>query len=1028
MNATRTLSRKRAHSGQTLVIAILTLGAMLSVGLVFLGLIANNVVNTGQSRRLSVAAQLAQAGARFAHEQLMASDAGADWRPVPTDLGAGNVTRDPDALYLRPGSGFGWRDDADPQLDLGGPDGLGPFSRVGFDSGRSLVRVRYAPADPSVFLTSTGVLRDPSKTRPYLIIESVGRPGDINLNDPTTLPAGGATQYRGFATGDEFRAALGELRRRDGRIVNSNKTIAFATVGLIERARSVYNKFDVSNPVEIGVPESLGVRFLGADVAFPLQFGNSAPVPNMGNPGLLTPNVPFGGSTHVNGNVLFYGESVYNLNATLGEMLTVSGTVKGANDNARLTIRRGFFNGGWQTQVTSLGNGTSPSLDSRSDDFQTVDGALRDGYVKPDASGFSRGVGRLEPPTLLARDPNTGLTRYDRLTKESGAGDAGRYGHGPGVFVNNGSDRQIRSSRNQRERVGSEESMIYDWLNPNNGQQGSGWQGAYYVPRGAFLNLLPDGFTITRDTRGPDEERVWHRPDGTASNLVTIRYRIGAVAGQPYIVNSLTPGVDIAQATIDYTRGQPFNGVLLFDGNVRVRGVIPTDVQLTVVSNATIYIEGSIVKGVTQNGVRLNRPSRSAIALMAKDYVALNTTQLFAPFVGQTIRTKQEQENPSGYNPIEMRASETMHLQAEVLLDPNSAGVPSMWTAHAAGYRPMDNPTLVMNPALLLTHTADNQGPTFLSMDVNLGAGNSTYSFYRTRFLGGTPVGTSVADGVYAFPATSSAATIVPNYASALIGGTDPRITVYGLGDPGVQVYPRFETIGFPILLNGPTPQENYALRPHETNSFSLRVNPIGTDPVKEYLLARAAIVPHDVRIEATLYAEEGCFFVIPGLWFNPNPNDRRENYNEGSTEDSRIQARLRRYQDFGALPEAPFYGEPLDVRVEIVGAISENMPPSIGQQAQWLQKWGWIPNKLGASGISIPQSHVPAWYDASARPYVPNLTLTFDRTLATGRVNGFDLSPANPYLRTDEYGRPLPPMPNLPVSPTLAYFGEVTP
>jgi hypothetical protein len=56
---------------------------------------------------------------------------------------------------------------------------------------------------------------------------------------------------------------------------------------------------------------------------------------------------------------------------------------------------------------------------------------------------------------------------------------------------------------------------------------------------------------------------------------------------------------------------------------------------------------------------------------------------------------------------------------------------------------------------------------------------------------------------------------------------------------------------------------------------------------------------------------------------------------------------------------------------------------------------------------------------------------LGHDPALSTGRTSGFDLpvgSDTSKYLRRDAYGRPLPPMPRLPVSPTLSYFGEVLP
>jgi hypothetical protein len=138
-----------------------------------------------------------------------------------------------------------------------------------------------------------------------------------------------------------------------------------------------------------------------------------------------------------------------------------------------------------------------------------------------------------------------------------------------------------------------------------------------------------------------------------------------------------------------------------------------------------------------------------------------------------------------------------------------------------------------------------------------------------------------------------------------------------------------------------------------------------------------------------------------------------------------------------------PFYGEPLDVRITVVGAIAENMPPPISQQMEWVRKWGWIPREHGASGEAIPWTHVPhaiagvsppaadfkIEYDVSTSGgdvFVPNLNIVYDPMLASGKFEGFESTAGNDYVRMDDSGRPLPPMPRLPVSPTLSYFGEV--
>ena len=66
----------------------------------------------------------------------------------------------------------------------------------------------YAPSDANIFsLVPNGPVKFPGKVRDYLIIESFGKPGRINPNDPTTT-----------------------LERSR---VESRKLIAFAQIGLI---------------------------------------------------------------------------------------------------------------------------------------------------------------------------------------------------------------------------------------------------------------------------------------------------------------------------------------------------------------------------------------------------------------------------------------------------------------------------------------------------------------------------------------------------------------------------------------------------------------------------------------------------------------------------------------------------------------------------------------------------------------------------------------------------------------------------
>ena len=124
---------------------------LLILGFVFLGLISRNIATGVRSTQRSIGNDLAEAGIRYAHGQLLRSGFGADWR-VPLTPGLG--LRDPDYDYLKPG----------------GPDGLGNYGRLGYDQGRTLVRIRYGPSDANVYSSNpTGPLIIPGRAARRLI-------------------------------------------------------------------------------------------------------------------------------------------------------------------------------------------------------------------------------------------------------------------------------------------------------------------------------------------------------------------------------------------------------------------------------------------------------------------------------------------------------------------------------------------------------------------------------------------------------------------------------------------------------------------------------------------------------------------------------------------------------------------------------------------------------------------------------------------------------------------------------------------
>lgn len=1094
----------RFLQGQTLIIALIILFVLLIIGFVFLGILNRNIIQANTAQQRSLSADLADAGVRYVQEQLLNNPQGADWRPAPTlpliiEDGSNppNIYSypaapppnnkplyaiDPDYYWLRPASlqqststptssGF-YLSGLPPfnQVDMGGPDGLGPFSRVQFKNGRALIRVRYAPSDIDITANNNdyGPLRQPGLAHMYLIIESVGRPGLLNPNDPTSVPAitnvpnsspyvnsyNNAVMYQYFPTEAALQGAESVWAQVDNQFVESRKLMAFASIGIIDHLLFITNKDGSQNTIGVGIPTDLGVSDPGNPTASPMPkmiLGTQLPYPNSGLPQIPGTDLPGGGGIYVNGNATFYGNIIANLNQTLGDAICVAGTITQGTDASGAnpaSIQMNVYSGATTELYGPAPTATKPPLvfgntASYTTPF-TVGGPMssadpsfttgppgagelyRDGVSATDANLQPRGVPTKAPPSILHIDPDTNNNRYLTLTRDSGpigsAGYAGQYGHGLGVYVNNPADLQVQNDTNGHIIANGAESLFYDFLNPDNGQPGNAWQGPYYVPPGAYLQLEPDGFFITLDN-----QQTWKDSNGNDSGLSQIRYRIGNLSGQSqnYIVDTLTPNVDVnaAYGSINFANGQPFNGVLFFEGNVRVRGTIPTSCPLTVVSMGNIYIEGSITKGIynantNMPGIISHLPT-TGIALLARDYVVVNTTQFFGP--GPNPVTPGPTQNPPAVNPIDMAPApgSQIGLLTELLLDPDNSQTgqpnnldPQFWTWFSGEYRTGTGGTQAETTNMLFTWTKDNSSAAnaYVSLDIDEGVGSWNYLFPQP-------------DG-------------------------QPNDLVYDLGLESYQVYNKFESADFPFLVpnNVSTlgaanyaPNTNavggaFAGLPEVSTPFTL--HPPSNTPngaAGDLYVGRTAIVPDDIRIEAVMYAEEGSFFIIPGDWFNTNNNDTRTNYTTGGSND------LQRLTDYGNSPYIPFYQEPLDVKITIEGSINENLPAPVSQQAQMYQKWGWIPAYHGATSELIPSVHNDKAdgfdvYATTGTPasYVPNLYLKYDPNLGTGRMGGFEPSTTNGPLRPnpqDPTGLSmLPPLPCLPVSPTLFYFGEVNP
>ncbi|NUQ70896.1 MAG: hypothetical protein HUU17_08755 [Chthonomonadales bacterium] len=994
--STRRYSRR--EQGQSLLVAVIALFVLLFIGGLFVGLVARNLMSAGRSRETIAAAALADGGIRYVSDFLETSPEGADWRPEPTPL---TDARDPDRRWLETGA----------------------FTRVSLARGRALVRVSLSP-NP----------QDP--TGKYLRIEAVGRPGFVDSQDPTTFTNSPAPRL---------------MRRR----------VAYKAIGLTDYLRYVTNRDRESKfEAAIGMPP-IGVP------AWMQLGGMPVRAAGMGGPpaGYSLPGAPM----YINGDLHLLNNVTLALNPGNHETVYVAGKVKvepgDPNDPARQTARindLGATNSNAEPLPAPFGSGAGlPAiLPSDAPTFTTYGGLLRDASMGPDVNGYARSISRLDPPSLEAADPASGVSRYLALTRDSGRSlrrlsrpgwvNTGRIGLGSGVYINNPRSRELETTA-----VSGGQSLRSVWLRPGSSAY---WNGPYYIPPAAYIEFgypivqertttgapIPGsfvrqpGFRIVRDV----SDAMWVDPSGrirTREQVFTFFIYKGS--GQRPVLkldNALYReflATDQGMTDVEINRFLPeFNGVLYAEGNVRVRGLLPSVANIPIrqeagdtdgmtpaairdavnppaislVSGRNIYIEGSIVREAA-TGPNADKNAGSMIALLAHEYVVVNTTMFMAPNKAMQFAASNQDEIPPYHTNINVgEAAATPPFTLDFMFGDD----PSAYTLNGGPY-------------LLLRHGAP-PGVTYLNLAVNesFPPAAPADAYYRFNAVANPPVPPAV----------------YPMYNGSLAG---------------VDL---FEQRGFAFPFGG----TSYSLftAPGVVNTIRPIVDPNFTSGsgTQDYLFSRAAVVPMDVRIEALIYAQNGSFFIIPGYPFNVDPSDTRDAAVRRHAASGAGQGSMLRPQ--GTADEVPFYGEPIDCRITIVGAISENRTASISDQAAWMQLWGYIPQRYGSTGLSptsttpseVPTEHLfatdvglsignPAANDHRAQieraaGITRGLRMIYDPALGAPYSNynpgggtyyrlGGWAHVAGGSLRQDDLGRALPPLPRLPVCPGFVYFGE---
>ena len=930
--------------GQTLVIALMVMMVLAMVATLFIALVARNLFRSGRFADTDEATQIAEAGIRYADKMLVSSEDGADWRPTPDNRYIDNKPCWPDT---QPHVTTGWYDKASKDPDFkwtmaywptelrdgdnvyAGP--TGGYTTFNTGDGRFLLRVSYNP-DPS----------DPMSK--YIKIESVGRIGVYDTNDPTT----------GKPNGDV------KLKR---------ELTAYKPIGITDYIRFVTNKDDRTADFPLGCP--------GYDVKI----------------GRDTSDWVRGAPLRVNGNLLLYGGAVsgsstnpidiYLRGVTVDgtptpiDRLEIAGDLKFGQADEAVNLYEINTNGSTLHDVYSI-------LQSSDDKFTTANGFVRDS--NEESSDAQRRVKRIEPPDVNEADNSNTTTRYRLLTLNSGDNiqdpsnsdkwiNTGRYGWGRGIYIDN-----FRDVQNDSETIFGGYNVHSDWMNPNNAQS-RWWVGPYYEPPAVVITLLPDKkiddqyyFAITRtDTDVEGNKKIWYDAWGNQRSdwgqTILMPYP-DAKNGRKFESGIYNPPAGNNKEN-DITIGG--NGVIYAEGNIRIRGMLPPDTQLTVVSNENIYIDGNLLKyrnpnnSVSDDDQYRGADNTCGLALLARQNICVNTTQFFAPENGVDANQVDSGTENGELPTVVVNNSSDSRLKCGFEFGP--------WES-ASGTKPAAW-------RLYLRHSGQD-GPSYINAWLNTGenepgSGTTIPDNGILSLAGDSDYGLNIGDTGSPLPST---------WQKWVWGVGDPRFGSNGQGVGSAftgDVFKLDNSINAYLYTN-----------PGGYNTLTLALDQT-TFTRNNYSMGGLAVQPFDVRIEAVMYAQEGSFYVLPGNWFNSNKSDTYSA--RGSSVD-------------GVRKMFPCYGQPLDIRIIIDGAVSENIPAPMSDVEEWMSKWGKIPEYYGTSAIRTahPGEGLTFLYDDHVGWPLKNLNSTSDKTP----------------IRCDEYGRALPIAPRLPVSSSLIYFGDI--
>jgi hypothetical protein len=382
------------------------------------------------------------------------------------------------------------------------------------------------------------------------------------------------------------------------------------------------------------------------------------------------------------------------------------------------------------------------------------------------------------------------------------------------------------------------------------------------------------------------------------------------------------------------------------------------------------------------------------LALLARDCVCLNPTQLVPQLTeGLVTAAADDQANPSLMD---------QHWE----LYPDSGGV--AYTRWQPGWPNMDGAGAPGTPvaagvtvSVVAIHAGADPGPSGMGMNLYNSVPDTTTPFtfpgtaqvvdpFTFMFV---PPGALVPTSAGQIPTPTAFASnaIAPQWQ---IPGSTPY---YTFGDP---VSP-FDVTGYTTKDVGESnvlslfhrdPQVGAGSTPYLLKKWKIEETEL--DATTGYQIPRGAV---HARINAIMYAERGCWFVIPGEYFDPSAVTADYNGSGGIDPlDSLYAARFRRY----------------NYEITVRGCITQDHTAPLDMVQDWTRKWAYPVYSGSGNALALTWGTLRYEFDERAR-----ISRDQSLTTLTGAVRSASTLTVSPESS-------LPKLPCLPSSPTLIYSG----